>query len=200
MVEERFEFRSSTKNNLLKFIVAGLVLSVIGVVLMNLGGAHAEHEAVAEGHHGFAWYKRLYTNIWINNVYFTGVAVVGVFFFALQYVAQAGWSVGIKRIAMSFGSWLPIAGILMLVSFLAFSHDIFHWTHHSLYEQGADYDAIIDGKSGFFFWPLHAGGFPLFFILRMVAFFGLWYWLFRILQKYMLAEDIEGGTQYWYTM
>jgi len=80
---------------------------------------------------------------------------VGVFFFALQYAAQAGWSAGIKRIPLAFGSWLPIAGILMLVSFFVFGHDLFHWTHHDLYDTTShEFDSIINAKKAYFFWPL----------------------------------------------
>ena len=201
MVEERFDFTAKTKRNLLIFIVVGIVVSALGIIMMNMGGGHGAHEASAEGHGAFHWTKRLFANIWINNVYFTGIALVGVFFFAIQYVAQAGWSAGIKRIPMAFGAWLPIAFVLMLGGFFVFGHDIFHWTHHDLYDTNSpDYDSIIANKGAFFFWPLHSGGFPFFFVARMVVFFGLWYWLFTILKKYMLAEDIEGGTSYWYKM
>jgi hypothetical protein len=33
----------------------------------------------------------------------------------------------------------------------------------------------------------------------MVLFFGLWYWFFTLIKKHMLAEDIEGGTEHWYS-
>ncbi len=200
MTEERFEFTGKAKKNLLIVIGTGVVLAILGVILMSSGGHHGEEAAAGE--HGFHWTKRLFANIWINNLYFTGIAVVGVLFFAIQYAAQAGWSAGIKRIPLAFGNWLPIAGGLMLVSFLAFGHDIFHWTHHSLYDpESADFDAIINGKKGFFFWPLSEHpGIPVFFLARMVIFFGIWYWLFTKLKKLAFKEDIEGGTDIWYQL
>ncbi len=204
IAEERFEFTAKTKKNLFIFIVVGIVLAITGVILMNTGGHGAEeaHGAAAEGGHGFHWTKRLFVNLWINNVFFTGIAIIGVTFVAIQYAAQAGWSVGVKRIAMSFGSWLPIAGVLMIVSFLAFGHDIFHWTHHSLYDTASpDFDSIIDGKKAYFFWPLtDHPGVPVFFLARMVIFFGVWYWLFRKLRGLAVAEDLEGGTERWHQM
>ncbi len=196
MVEERFEFSAKAKKNVLILIGAGIVLSIIGIVLMNMGGGHGE--ASEGGGHGFHWYQRLYSNLWINNIFFTGIAVVGVLFFAIQYAAQAGWSAGLKRIPLAFGNWLPIAGLLMLVSFFAFGHDIFHWTHAELYEEGGD--EIIQGKGGFFYWPLKSGTFPLFFLARMIIFFGVWYWLFAKLKSLAFNEDIEGGTDNWHQM
>jgi hypothetical protein len=144
----------------------------------------------------------LYADLWINNVYFTGIAVIGVFFFALQYAAQAGWSAGLKRIPEAFGYWLPFAGILMLAFFFIAGGDLFHWTHHDLYDTAsANFDRIINGKKAFFFWPLDEHpGFPIFWVVRLVIFFGLWYWLFMKMRKLSLQEDIDGGTQNWFKM
>ena len=206
ITEERFEFTAKTKKNLFIFIAVGLLLAVVGVILMNTGGHHGAEEAqgaAAEGgHHGFHWTKRLFANLWINNVFFAGISIIGVTFVAIQYAAQAGWSVGVKRIAMSFGSWLPIAALLMLLSFGIFGDKIFHWTHHTLYDPThPDFDSIINGKKAYFFWPLaDHPHIPVFFWARMVIFFGVWYWLFRKLRGLAVAEDLEGGTEKWYQM
>jgi len=199
MSEERFVFTGSAKKTILITGVVGLVLLILGIIMINSGG-HGDHGATAsEGHQAFHWTKRLFVNLWINNVYFTGFGLIGIFFVAIQYAAQAGWSVGVKRIGLAMAHWLPFAGILMIVTWFIVGHDVFHWTHHDLYDPSSpDYDEIINGKGSFFFWPLDFGGFPAFFILRMVVFFGLWYWLFLIIKKHMLAEDIEGGTHHWY--
>jgi len=218
VADEQYVFKAGTKKNLAILLVAGLVLFVIGVFMaMNSGHGHeeghasievskslvasAEPAAVAEGgeeHHGSPlWLKRIYTSLWHNNIFFTGLGIIGLFFVAIQYAAQAGWSAPIKRVPLAIGHWIPIAGVLTLVLWFVVKADIFHWTHHNLYE-GAGADKALVGKSAYFFWPLPAGGFPLFYILRMVAFFGLWYWFFIQIKKKMLAEDVEGGTANWY--
>lgn len=156
-----------------------------------------EEHAVEEHHGSPTWLKRLFTNLWVNNVYFTGLAIIGLFFIAIQYAAQAGWSAGMLRIPLAMTHWLPIAGVLMLVSWFLVKSDVFHWTHSDLYH-GDHADQILIGKSGFFFWPLEAGSFPLFYVLRMVVFFGLWYMFFLWIKREMLAEDIDGGTRHWY--
>lgn len=53
------------------------------------------------------------------------------------------------------------------------------------------------GKGGYFYWPLAAGSFPIFYIVRMVLFFGLWYMVFVWIKREMLAEDLDGSTQHW---
>jgi hypothetical protein len=130
MTDEKFVFNASLKKKLAVTGIVGVVLFVIGLIALMIGGGHEEashgveaagHAADAAGHgaagehHGGSWITRVYANLWINNVYFTGVALIGVFFVAVQYVAQAGWSAPIKRIPLAFGNWLPVAGILMLV-------------------------------------------------------------------------------------
>lgn len=222
VADEQYVFKAESKKNLTILFVAGLVLFVIGVFMaMNAGhGQEGGHHATAEvtknlvastesvaasetgggEHHGSpVWLKRVYTSLWHNNIFFAGLGIIGLFFIAIQYAAQAGWSAPIKRIPLAIGHWIPIAGVLTLVIWLVANGDLFHWTHHDLYDKASpDYDKILDAKSGYFFWLSHPGGFPTFYILRMVVFFGLWYWFFTLIKKKMLAEDIEGGTSNWY--
>jgi len=159
------------------------------------------HEAAAGGHHDETptWLKRLYTTLWMNNIYFVGLGIIGLFFVAIQYAAQAGWSAGIKRIPLAMGAWIPVSGVITLVLWFIVKHDVFHWTHEGLYAQGTDhFDKIINKKAPFFYWPLGGGTFPLFYIARMIIFFGMWYWFFTRIKKSMLAEDVDNSTSYWY--
>ena len=228
--EERYEFSSQAKKKLFTFLGVGILLTLISVFTYNLGNggehdhgenhvvAHTEvdvhsedfhdnepyvdtddHHSTHEVHHGATgWLKRFIANFWINSVYFAGLGIVGIFFFAIQYVSQAGWSAGIKRIPFAYGSWLPVAFFMLLGGFILFGGDIFHWTHADLYVEGGD--KIIQGKASYFFWPLEGGTTPVFFLARMILFFGVWYLCFRILRKYAFEEDLIGGTDYWFKM
>ena len=224
--EERYTFKPETKKNIIYLLVLGVVLFGIGLVLaMNSKGeeshgeghasaevqkmtasiqhetpAAAEHEKTAEGEHaeGPTWLKRLRTTLWMNNVFFTGLGIIGLFFVAIQFAAQAGWSAGLKRVGIAMGSWIPVAGILMLGLFFFVKGDLFHWTHHGLFEEGTkEFDPIINGKGAFFYWPLANGSFPLFFIGRLIIFFGMWYLFFTWIRKEMKAEDIDGDSSHW---
>ncbi|MFN8342174.1 MAG: quinol:cytochrome C oxidoreductase [Cyclobacteriaceae bacterium] len=222
--EEKYEFKSGTKKTLLILGVVGLVLFALGVFQASRPAHHEEKKASAaienklvasnddhaaadgakaESHEeeGGVWpmvMKRIKTSLWHNNVYFTGLGIIGLFFIAIQYAAQAGWSAPIKRIPLAIGHWIPIAGILTLGIWFFSNHDLFHWTHSYLYDKaGGHYDKALDGKGGFFFWPLAHGSFPAFYVIRMVVFFGLWFLFFNLIKKHMLAEDLEGGTSHW---
>ncbi|MEM9673956.1 MAG: quinol:cytochrome C oxidoreductase [Cyclobacteriaceae bacterium] len=204
--DERFQFTAGIKKQLTIIGVVGATLFVLGVLyLMIWGGAAHGHEAEMAGaasegahaageHHGeFHWYERVFANLWINNVYFTGLAVIGLFFVAFQYAAQAGWSAAIKRVPEAFGAWLPYAGVLMLVVFVVawLAHsNLFHWTHSYLYDEADPrYDAIIAGKQAYLNIP--------FFLGRMVLYFVIWYMAYRYIRKESLAEDDLGGlSQY----
>jgi hypothetical protein len=234
VADERFEFRSETRNRLFMLLGLGIVLFIAGIwFAMKADKAPAGHgeghaaietqhklvastdqeqateskeqhsDAAAEGHEGgheeggATWLKRIKSSLWMNNVFFTGLGIIGLFFVAIQYAAQAGWSTGILRIPLAMGNWIPIAGILMLVFWFAFHHDIFHWTHASLYDKASsDFDPLINKKAPFFFWLGTPGGFPTFFILRMIIFFGVWYVFYILIKRNMLAEDLDATTIY----
>ncbi|SMG48914.1 hypothetical protein SAMN05661096_03548 [Marivirga sericea] len=156
----------------------------------------AEHTEAGHGgeHAGNpSWLKRIYANLWINNMYFVGLALLGVFFVAIQYVTQAGWSAALIRIPMSFGNWLPIGLILTLAIFFFGGHDIFHWTHDYLYDvNDPEYDSIIAGKQGYLNTP--------FFVARMVVYFVVWFLMFRWIRKKSLEEDLNGGESYFFKL
>ncbi|MBX2963641.1 MAG: quinol:cytochrome C oxidoreductase [Cyclobacteriaceae bacterium] len=223
IVEEKFIFTPEAKRKIIILLGVGIFLFIVGLWLATKGGHddHAEghshaatqqlvasideavaHEDHTEGehHHGTAtWLKRMYTTLWMNNIYFVGLGIIGLFFVAIQYAAQAGWSAGVKRIPLAMGHWLPVAFGLTVVLWFISNHDIFHWTHSYLYDKsGSSYDEIIDGKAPYFYWPGEPGGFPIFYIARMVIFFGMWYWFFTMIKKNMMAEDIEGDSKYWF--
>ena len=220
---EQYIFQAATRKKLFYLLGAGVLLMIIGIlfalggpaesdghamaaqleslVASTLQGAAHQTDAHAEtDHHGPAyWVKRLFTTLWMNNVFFAGVGIIGLFFIAIHYAAQAGWSAGIIRIPLAMGNWIPIAGILTFVLFFVTGHTIFHWTHDYLYDTSdARFDSIIAGKAAFFFWPGEGGGFPIFFIVRMVLFFGMWFWFYTLIRKNVLAEDLEDRTIYWY--
>lgn len=226
VTDEQYIFRPETRNKFFYVLGLGIILFIAGLILAMKGGGHDAHgneghaminseqlvasaeatatqdqehqEAAGEHHETAYWLKKLKTTLWMNNVFFTGLGIIGLFFVAIQYAASAGWSAGLIRVPLAMGTWIPVAGILMIVLYFFTSHDVFHWTHQSLYVDGPDKDTIISKKAPYFFFPGEGGGFPIFYIFRMVLFFALWYWFFIMIRRNMLAEDLERTTAYWY--
>lgn len=226
VAEEQYEFKAEAKKKLVILAIVGVVVFAFGVFqAMRPAGHEAEshekasvevskkmvasseisvaaeeHAAKEEGEGNPIWIKRIFASLWVNNVFFTGIGIIGLFFVAIQFAAQAGWSAPINRIPLAIGHWIPIAGVLMLVSWFVVKGDVFHWTHTDLYKPISEGgDKIIQGKSVLWFWPMAMGTFPVFYIARMVVFFGLWYMFFTWIKKEMLAQDIDGDVEHWYS-
>ena len=126
IADEQYIFKPETKRKLFILLGVGIFIFVVGVFMaMNAGehGASGEHHASSEvtknlvastepgaaaeeagAHHGSpTWLKKIYTSLWHNNIFFTGLGIIGLFFVAIQYAAQAGWSAPIKRIPLAMG-------------------------------------------------------------------------------------------------
>lgn len=151
-------------------------------------GAHNDHGHSAEGHEGhhpYSYWKRIKAVLWQTNIYFIGIAVIGIFFYCLQLVTWAGWSAQLKRVFFAVGSFVPVAGVLLLIYYIAFGHDIFHWMHDGIMTKGAEnYDKIIAGKS----WYLGWGSV----FIRAIIFIGGWFLFWFFLRKQAKLQDETG--------
>jgi hypothetical protein len=125
---------------------------------------------------------RMWANLLINNFLFLSIALVGTFFVAIQYVSNAGWAIGIKRVPEAMSAFLPFGAVLMLIIFLAGGHSIYHWTHSDLYDPASShYDEIIAGKEAYLNYP--------FYIIRMLVYFGGWIAFSYLIKRNSLKED-----------
>ncbi len=115
---------------------------------------------------------RAWVNLLVNNFYFLSLALAGLFFMAVNYVAGATWWVSLRRVPEAMMSYLPVSFVTMLFIFFGI-HDLYHWSH------GVEGDLILQEKSVYLNTP--------FFMVRMVLFFSLWILFARLIQKY--ADD-----------
>lgn len=135
--------------------------------------------------------QRIWANVLVNSYYFLGVSLIGTFFVALQYVAQAGWSAGLKRVPEAIGQFVPFAGILAFLAAFGSSHSLewnhlYHWMDPQLTDPNSDhYDTIIAGKSAY----LNEG----FFYIRLFVYVAVWTMFTFLFRKISLREDAEGG-------
>src|SRR3569833_2156810 len=96
--DEQFEFKGRAKS-------WSLIMIAIGVI-----GLLAAF---------FTNGERAFANLLLNGYYMSCVCICGIFFCAVQYVAQAGWSTSLLRVPQAFARILPIAGGILLVIILA---------------------------------------------------------------------------------
>ena len=127
-----------------------------------------------------------------NTYFYLGISVFAVFFVAMQYVAEAGWSIVLKRVPEAIMAALPFFSIIML--FIVFSsimhwNHIYHWLHEGIMDPASEhYDRIIAGKEPY----LNA----TFFIVRTIIYLLIWNYFAKKLRRLSILEDANGGTSY----
>jgi len=127
-----------------------------------------------------------------NTYFYLGISVFAVFFVAMQYVAEAGWSIVLKRVPEAIMAALPFFSIIMLfIVFASIMHwnHIYHWLHEGIMDPASEhYDRIIAGKEPY----LNA----TFFIVRTIIYLLIWNYFAKKLRRLSILEDANGGTSY----
>ncbi len=96
--------------------------------------------------------NRPWSALYIASFFFFMIALGTLAFYAIQHVAQAGWSPVLFRVMEGITAYLPWASviiiILLLLSVFHVNH-IFHWMDGDLINPDSPkYDKLIAGKSG----------------------------------------------------
>jgi hypothetical protein len=167
-----YVFDSSTKKKLFFTFLIGVALLLLGWAFFPSSSSHhdehesAKHEVVAkshgetkeaehapkENHHAveITAGKTIMANIY--NVFYFGfyIALAALFFLAATNIAWGGWQIQIQKIPLAISTTIVFFLVCLMVMFIFFNHDLFHWTHEYLYDKNdARYDAILDSKHDF---------------------------------------------------
>lgn len=129
--------------------------------------------------------QRVWANLLLNSFFFTGIAVAGTFFIAVNIVGESGWYTILKRIPEALGqfTYFGMAAILAVVLAGVFgAHHIYEFFDPKVVAS----DSIIQGKMGYLNTP--------FFVGRVVAYFIIWGGFAYLLRKFSLQEEELGGT------
>lgn len=163
-MENRFVFDQKIKNILFAMIAIGLAALIFGFV----------NKGVAD--------SRFWANLLLNNYYFLALGLGGAFFVAVHALGESGWHTSIQRVPEAMSRFIPVAGVLMLITFLFGIHDLYHWTHTE------HHDEILEGKSAYLNLP--------FFYIRFVIYFAVWTWLTYLLRKASIQMDTDADIKY----
>ncbi len=167
MMDQKFELNQNNKVIPLVMIAVGIAAVVVGFISDP---------------------TRAWASLLISNFYFNAIALAGTFFVALQMIAQSGWSVGLIRVPEAMGGFMKYGMVGMILIFIFGHHDIYHWTHASLYDKNSpDYDPILVGKSGFLNMTFYS--------IRLIAYALIWVGFTYMIRKHSLQEDQMGGTE-----
>lgn len=142
-----------------------------------------------------------WANLLVSNFFFLAIALGALFFMAVQYAAQVGWSAVLLRImeAMSSFLWIPMLIMLVLIvtglMHVGGNH-LWHWMDGDLYVEGsAEYDSIIAGKRSYLNGP--------FFLIRYAVYFIGWVGgalLLRRMSKKMNQDSAVDPRRQWIKM
>ncbi|WP_420456488.1 hypothetical protein [Rubrivirga sp.] len=155
-----------------------LVPIAVGLALLALGGV----VGLASGDTPRVLFAYL-----IAWTFCLSVSIGALFFVMIQHITKARWSTTIRRIPEGLAASFPLialAGIPVLLGM----HDLFHWTHHELFDPASpDYDSIIAGKKAYLNVP--------FFLVRYVLYFGVLSWLGSRLYAISVRNDREPSIE-----
>ncbi|MGV8880085.1 MAG: quinol:cytochrome C oxidoreductase [Sphingobacteriaceae bacterium] len=183
---EQFEFSGKAKTWSVIAIVIGVLAIVFGFLMGNG--------------------ERTFANLLLMGYYFACVCMSGIFFCAIQFVSQSGWSAALLRIPQAFAKVLPYASVILVLIIAAgitMTHTIIedgksfvepylygHWASQGLTDPNSEYyDALIAGKSGYLNLP--------FFFIRLVGFLLVYCIFGYLLVKYSENEDAVGGLSHY---
>ncbi|MEK8178741.1 quinol:cytochrome C oxidoreductase [Flavobacterium buctense] len=160
--------------------------------------AHAEpagHDAKAsaghDDHKGHAEHvlhqlqNKPWAALYVACLFFMLIALGALAFYAIQQVAQAGWSPVLFRVMQGITAYLLPGSIIFFILLLLFGfhfNHLFVWMNDGVTEVGHEnYDALIAGKSGYLNFP--------FWIVRAAIFIAGWNLYRHLSRKNCLAQD-----------
>jgi hypothetical protein len=159
--------------------------------------AHANEGHTSEGHHGadhgdahaehvfHQLQNRPWASLYVALIFFLGISLLVLAFYAAQRVAQSGWSIVLFRVMEAITANLVPTSIIMLIIIVLtgmhFNH-LFDWMSPGKMDpESANFDAIVYGKR---LW-LNVPGWMIRGILYLIAWnFYRWY-----IRKNSIAED-----------
>lgn len=172
-----FSISNNAKRLTLILIGTGALLTLIGLFTS------------MSDHH---FKTRLLANGLINGFFFFALGLGALFFLALQYATETGWYASVKRVIESIAMFLPygmalLGLVLLTLTFMDGAH-IYSWMDPEMTDpKSHHYDEIIAGKTPYLN--------KLFFWIRTLAYFGVYFIFLKGFRSRSLEEDRIGGTE-----
>src|SRR5918993_1902996 len=147
-------------------------LPLIGAVLAVLGAGMCAILGIGNP-------KQFYFSWLVSFLFFSSLALGALFFVLIQYAAQGGWGIVLRRIGETTFSTIPVMALLF-VPVLFGLHDLYEWTH----ADAVEHDALLRWKSPYLN--------TTFFLIRMVLFFGIWSFIAIFYYQGSRGQDATG--------
>jgi hypothetical protein len=130
---------------------------------------------------------------YVACIFFMLLSLGTLAFYAIQQVAQAGWSPVLFRVMQGITAYLPVGSVIffcvLIVSGFHMNH-LFAWLNEGVTIKGHEnYDAIIAGKSGYLNFP--------FWIVRAAIFLAGWNAYRYFSRKNCLSQDESDDNSFY---
>src|SRR5688500_12035815 len=123
--------------------------------------------------------KQFFFSWLVSFLFFLSLALGALFFVLIQYAAQGGWGIVLRRIGETTFAMLPVMAALFLPLLLGL-HDLYEWSHREAVEQ----DALLRWKAPYLNVP--------FFLIRAALFFGIWSFIAVLYYRGSRGQDVTG--------
>ena len=147
-------------------------MPVIGAVCALLG-------IVACAILGIANPRQFFFSWLVSFLFFLSLAVGALFFVLIQYAAQGGWGIVLRRIGETTFATIPVMAALFLPVVLGL-HDLYEWSHADAVAN----DALLRWKAPYLNVP--------FFLIRAALYFGLWSFIAVLYYRGSRGQDVTG--------
>jgi len=127
--------------------------------------------------------SRVWTDLLVTGFYFLALALAGLVFLAIQYLAGAEWWTALRRVPEALMALVPLAALPMLAVWLG-RRVLYPWTRPEVMAA----EPAVAAKAAYLNEP--------FFLVRMVLFLGIWSLFAVLLRRASLAQDGRPGLDH----
>ena len=128
---------------------------------------------------GFANPKQFFFSWLVSFLFFLSLALGALFFVLIQYAAQGGWGIVLRRIGETIFVMLPVMAALFLPLLLGV-RDLYSWAVPG----AAEHDALLRWKEPYLNLP--------FFLIRAALYFSLWSFIAVMYYRGSRGQDTTG--------
>jgi hypothetical protein len=147
--------------------------------LPTIGGVCALLGGVACAILGAGSPRQFFFSWLVSFLFFLSLAIGALFFVLIQYAAQGGWGIVVRRIGETIFATFPVMAALFLPMLFGLG-DLYSWAVPG----AADHDALLRWKSPFLNVP--------FFLIRAAVYFGLWSFIALLYYRGSRNQDVTG--------
>ena len=123
--------------------------------------------------------KQFFFSWLVSFLFFLSLALGALFFVLIQYAAQGGWGIVLRRIGETTFAMVPVMAALFLPVLLGL-HDLYSWTVPG----AAEHDALLQWKAPYLNVP--------FFLIRAALYFGIWSFIAILYYRGSRGQDATG--------